>query len=101
MFKLSMLFSFKRLGTSVDIFNYLWWPIFLLSLATLFIGIGDMEYQCLFSDLNTITIYCNSRKATEFLKATLDVKFAFDVLTGFLSEWSQDLLGTPMCDKGL
>ncbi|KAI0400452.1 hypothetical protein F4802DRAFT_584654 [Xylaria palmicola] len=84
MFKMSLLFFFRRLGTSVDNFNYLWWPILMLSLATFFVGVGDLEYQCYFGDLDTISGYCNSAKATNFLKITLDVNAALDVLTNFL-----------------
>lgn len=96
MFKLSMLFFFKRLGTSVDRFNYLWWPILLFSLSTFFVSIGDVEYKCLFGDLNTITVYCNSPSAISFLRVTLNVNAALDVLSDFLSGWPQTLLGMPM-----
>ncbi|GAP91166.1 hypothetical protein SAMD00023353_5300790 [Rosellinia necatrix] len=93
MFKLSMLFFFKRLGTSVDNFDYLWWPIFFLSLAAFLISIGDVDYQCLFGDLNTNTVYCNSRQATKFLRVTLDVNAAFDVLADFSREQLRCFLG--------
>ncbi|RWA05743.1 hypothetical protein EKO27_g9360 [Xylaria grammica] len=84
LFKLSMLFFFKRLGNSVDYFNYLWWPILFFSLVVYFVGLGDVSYQCYLGDLNTITVYCNSRKATMFLTVTLDVNAALDVLSDFL-----------------
>ncbi|KAI1429876.1 hypothetical protein F5Y12DRAFT_725958 [Xylaria sp. FL1777] len=84
MFKLSMLFFFKRLGTSVDNFNYLWWPVFLLSLATFFINIGDVEYQCYFGDINTISVSCISSEVTTFLRVTLYVNAVFDIVTDVL-----------------
>lgn len=86
LFKLSMLFFFKRLGSHVDRFNYLWYPILALSICTYVISIGNIEYKCIFNDLATITTYCNTPKATKFLKDTLDANCALDVLTDFLSK---------------
>ncbi|KAI8630104.1 hypothetical protein F5Y19DRAFT_474493 [Xylariaceae sp. FL1651] len=83
-FKLSMLFFFKRLGTCVDILKYLWWPILLFSLSTFFVTIGDGEYQCYLGSLHAIEIYCISGRGTSFLRTTLDVNAALDVLSDFL-----------------
>ncbi|KAI0425616.1 hypothetical protein F5Y09DRAFT_352127 [Xylaria sp. FL1042] len=43
LFKLSMWFFFKRLGTSVDHFNYRWWPVLVFSFIVYFVGIGDVD----------------------------------------------------------
>jgi hypothetical protein len=85
LFKLSMLFFFRRLGTSVDRFNYLWWPILLVSLITYFVSIGTVDYKCLFNSLEFITAFCTSPSGTRFLKTTLDINCALDVLSDFLS----------------
>ncbi|KAI0382676.1 hypothetical protein F5Y04DRAFT_287721 [Hypomontagnella monticulosa] len=84
LFKLSMLFFFKRLGTNINWFNYMWWPILFFSLSTYFVSIGDVEYRCLFNDLETITVFCNSPAGTSFLRTTLNVNCALDVISDFL-----------------
>ncbi|KAH7323165.1 hypothetical protein B0I35DRAFT_427220 [Stachybotrys elegans] len=84
LFKLSMLFFFKRLGNSVERFGYLWWPVLIFSLCTYFVSVGNVEYKCLFSSLEVITEYCNSPEGTQFLKDTLAANCALDVVSDFM-----------------
>lgn len=93
LFKLSLLFFFKRLGSSVDRFKYFWWPTLVFSMCTYLVAVGDIDYECLFGSLEDITVRCNSPSGTYFLKVTLDVNCALDVLSDFLStsaRWSQE-----------
>ncbi|KID62980.1 uncharacterized protein G6M90_00g079820 [Metarhizium brunneum] len=84
LFKLSLLFFFKRLGSSVDRFKYFWWPTLVFSMCTYLVAVGDIDYECLFGSLKDITVRCNSPSGTYFLKVTLDVNCALDVLSDFL-----------------
>lgn len=84
-FKLSMLFFFKRLGTNVDRFGYLWWPVLLFSLATYFVSVGNIEYKCLFNSLEFITLHCSSAAGTKFLRDTLTANCVLDVVSDFAS----------------
>lgn len=85
MFKLSLLFFFKRLGSNADRFNYFWWPTLVFSICTYLVAIGDVDYNCIFGSLERIEVSCNSHAGTYFLKVTLDVNCALDVLSDFLS----------------
>jgi hypothetical protein len=86
LFKLSLLFFFKRLSGDVGRFKYFWWPTLIFSMITYVVAIGDVGYQCLFGSLEKIAVRCNSRSGTYFLKVTLDVNCALDVLSDFLSK---------------
>ncbi|KAF3020108.1 hypothetical protein E8E14_005596 [Neopestalotiopsis sp. 37M] len=84
LFKLSMLFFFRRIGTIARTFKYIWWPVLIFSLCTYVAAAGNIGHKCLFGNLETITVYCNSPSGTSHLKITLDVNCALDVLSDFL-----------------
>ncbi|KAK2616864.1 hypothetical protein QQS21_000242 [Conoideocrella luteorostrata] len=84
LFKLSLLYFFKRLGSSAHRFKYFWWPTLVFSLCVYLVAIGDVDYKCLFGSLESITIRCNSPEGTKFLAVTLNVNCALDVLSDFL-----------------
>lgn len=85
-FKLSLLFFFRRLGRNINKFNYLWWPILVLSFCTWTISIADTQHKCVFGDVQTIITYCNSAAGTKFLRDTLDANCALDVVVDFLGK---------------
>ncbi|KID97563.1 hypothetical protein MAJ_06435, partial [Metarhizium majus ARSEF 297] len=82
LFKLSLLFFVKRLGSSVDRFKYFWWPTLVFSMCTYLVAVGDIDYKCLFATLEDITVRCNSPSGTYFLKVTLDVNCALHIRLG-------------------
>ncbi|KUL91762.1 hypothetical protein ZTR_01174 [Talaromyces verruculosus] len=84
LFKLSLLFFFRRAGSSANTFEHFWWPILVFSICTYLVAIGDVDYHCLFGSLEKISVACNSSSGTYFLKITLDVNCALDVLSDFL-----------------
>lgn len=86
LFKLSLLFFFKRLSGHLDYFRYYWWIVLILSAITFVVAIGNVDYRCLLNPLDDIVVHCNSNSGTHFLTITLVVNCALDVLTDFLSK---------------
>lgn len=66
LFKLSLLFFFRRLGNNTKKFKYFWWPTLVFSIGTYLVAVGDIDYQCLFGTLEKITVRCNSPSGTNF-----------------------------------
>ena len=98
--KVSFLLLFKRLGTNVQKQNWLWWPVFLFTLATYFACIGDIYYPCLTRPMAYVIANCATPAAGNFNQVTLKVNCAWDVLTDFLSELHEPLSSSsadPWC----
>ncbi|KJZ78261.1 hypothetical protein HIM_02299 [Hirsutella minnesotensis 3608] len=84
MFKLSLLFFFRRLGDKTGKFMYFWWATLIFSVCTYIAAIGNVHYKCKFGTVEEITVRCNSPSGTHFLRATLNANCALDVLSDFL-----------------
>ncbi|KAI0439831.1 hypothetical protein F4803DRAFT_529721 [Xylaria telfairii] len=82
--KLSFLFFFRRLGHNVTKFKYLWWSIFLFTIAVWLGAIGNVQYHCLVGPLEEMNGYCDTEPAINFTTITLKVNCALDVFTDFL-----------------
>ncbi|RWA09017.1 hypothetical protein EKO27_g6090 [Xylaria grammica] len=82
--KLSFLFFFRRLGHNVSKFRYLWWPVFLFTIAVWLAAIGNVQYHCLVGSLEELNGYCDTEPAINFTTITLKVNCALDVFTDFL-----------------
>ncbi|KAI0402396.1 hypothetical protein F4802DRAFT_600164 [Xylaria palmicola] len=79
--KLSFLLFFTRLGHNVSRFNYLWWPIFLFTIAVWLAAIVNVQYHCLVGSLEELNSYCDTEPAITFTTVTLKVNCALDVFT--------------------
>ncbi|TWU71365.1 hypothetical protein ED733_000905 [Metarhizium rileyi] len=74
----------RRLGDGAGSFNLFWWPTLVFCICTYLVAIGDVDYKCLFGTLESISVRCHSSSGTYFLKVTLDVNCALDVLSDSL-----------------
>lgn len=83
--KFSFLLFFKRLGTNVRGQKFLWWPVFGITLATYFACIGSIQYPCLVTSFEYLTVHCRTPAATAFQQITLKLNCAWDVITDCLS----------------
>ncbi|KAF2201225.1 hypothetical protein GQ43DRAFT_471976 [Delitschia confertaspora ATCC 74209] len=82
--KLSFLFFFRRLYPPVGRWNGFWWAIFGVTMASYFVCIGDIEYNCLVMPLTKIAAKCSSEKSIRFQRMTLIANCVLDVLTDVL-----------------
>ncbi|KAL8665297.1 MAG: hypothetical protein Q9202_002348 [Teloschistes flavicans] len=79
--KISFLLFFRRLGTNVRGQKLIWWPVFVITVATYFACIGDIEYRCLFKPFEYLATNCRTPAATSFQQITLKLNCAWDVIT--------------------
>jgi hypothetical protein len=84
--KMSFLLFFRRLGISVLGQEYIWWPVFVFTLATYFACIGTIQYNCLVVPLQVIMEKCTQDAAVNFQQVTLKLNCAWDVISDFLSK---------------
>lgn len=84
--KMSFLLFFRRLGTNVFSQKYIWWPVFIFTLATYFSCIGTIQYNCLVVPLQVIMEKCTQDAAVNFQEVTLKLNCAWDVISDFLSK---------------
>ncbi|KAK4209839.1 hypothetical protein QBC37DRAFT_449443 [Rhypophila decipiens] len=83
--KLSLLFFFRRLGESIDMVKYIWWPVLFFTLASWLSMIGDIQYKCLVGDLELAMLgWCDSAPAVKFTTDTLKANCVLDVVSDFL-----------------
>ncbi|KAF2090211.1 hypothetical protein K490DRAFT_71845 [Saccharata proteae CBS 121410] len=88
--KLSFLFFFRRLYMNIGKLMRLWWAVLALTVATWFVCIGTIEYNCLVPSLLEIEANCSSPYAVNFQRTTLQVNCVTDVVTDAL------LISIPM-----
>lgn len=84
--KFSFLLFFRRLGDKVSGQKVHWWSVFSFTLATYFVGIGTIQYDCLTPPFAEIIENCTGAKAVNFERVTLCTNCAMDVLTDFASK---------------
>lgn len=84
--KFSFLIFFRRLGDNVAGQKYHWWMVFLFTLATYFIGIGTIQFQCLGPSFTETVLNCSGRQTRKFQRITLGTNLAWDVLTDLASK---------------
>ncbi|KAI8623585.1 hypothetical protein F5Y19DRAFT_481500 [Xylariaceae sp. FL1651] len=83
--KLSYLFFFHRLGSNIDRFNRMWWPILLFVLATYFIMLGTYPYACsTTTSIAYISTQCDSASFNHYTTIILDLSCVLDVVSDFL-----------------
>ncbi|KAF2122174.1 hypothetical protein BDV96DRAFT_640238 [Lophiotrema nucula] len=83
--KLSFLFFFRRLYRhAIGRWAYFWWGIFALTVASWFVCIGDIEYDCLVKPLAEISTHCQGRKSINYQRHTLVANCVLDVVTDIL-----------------
>ncbi|KAM4064609.1 hypothetical protein HRG_005022 [Hirsutella rhossiliensis] len=82
--KLAFLFFFRRLGHNVPGQKYMWWPIFLFTLAIWVASMGNVQYRCLVGPVEDLNGYCGEPSAIEFTTITLKVNCALDIFSDFL-----------------
>ena len=83
--KFSFLLFFKRLGRNVQSQKYLWWPVFVFTIASYLTGIGTISFKCLINPFSVIVDQCFSHKSIMFNVVTFKVNAALDVVTDFSS----------------
>ena len=84
--KFSFLLFFRRLGDKVSGQKVHWWIVFAFTLATYFVGIGTIQFDCLAPPFAEILAKCGGEKAVNFERITLCTNCAMDVLTDFASK---------------
>ncbi|CRG89903.1 hypothetical protein PISL3812_06942 [Talaromyces islandicus] len=84
MFKLSLLFFFRRISSSADKFKCFWWPTLIYSVCTYFISVGTINYDCYWGSLEKVTVSCDTPSGTRFMRDVVDVNCALDVSSDFL-----------------
>ncbi|KAI5861436.1 hypothetical protein GGS23DRAFT_576801 [Durotheca rogersii] len=82
--KFAFLFFFWRLGSDINYFRHVWWPVAFLSLASYLGSVGDVNYKCLLGPEETIMGQCTTLEEIDWTDMTLKVNCALDVLTDFL-----------------
>ncbi|KAI4200987.1 MAG: hypothetical protein LQ350_003556 [Teloschistes chrysophthalmus] len=82
--KMSFLLFFRRLGNNVRGQKMIWWPVFVITVATYFACIGTIQYQCLVSSFEYLATNCKTPSATSFQQITLKLNCAWDVITDCL-----------------
>lgn len=83
--KLSFLFFFRRLGSGIDYYQRIWWPVAAICLITYFVSVGDVDYKCLLGPNDFLTTVCNSHKRISSTDKTLIANAVLDVISDFLS----------------
>lgn len=89
--KLALLSFFRRLGSGIHYFKYVWWPVLVLVLASYFGAVGNVHYKCLLGTTQHILSDCTHTSELNFLTITLKVNCGLDVFTDFLSKWDTSL----------
>lgn len=91
--KISFLVFFKRLIKNVRRQELMWWPIFGFTMATYFVCMGIIPYNCLVSPLQQSMVICTKDSAVRFQRISLISICVWDVVTDFLSQQSCFVLG--------
>ncbi|KAI8947907.1 hypothetical protein F4801DRAFT_605025 [Xylaria longipes] len=83
--KLSYMFFFRRLGSNIDRFGRIWWPILLFVLATYFIMLGTYPYSCsTTTSIAYLSTQCNSASFHHYTTIILDLSCVLDVVSDAL-----------------
>ncbi|KAI4254446.1 MAG: hypothetical protein LQ352_003091 [Teloschistes flavicans] len=82
--KISFLLFFRRLGTNVRGQKLIWWPVFVITVATYFACIGDIEYKCFVKSWEDLATICSTPAVLSSAQRELKVNCAFDVITDCL-----------------
>lgn len=83
--KLSFLFFFRRLGSGINHFHYIWWGVLFITAGSYFAAVGNVDYKCLVGTIEQITGICQTKHEMAFTTATLKANAALDIVTDFLS----------------
>lgn len=89
--KLSMLLFFRRIGQSMDVARYVWWPVVVIVVCMWITWLGSIQFECVAGQRaidNVLSGYCGTEKALQFGIDTLRAKCVMDVVSDFLSECS-------------
>lgn len=86
--KISFLLFFRRLGENVSGQKVHWWIAFAFTLATYFVGIGTIQYNCLTPSFADIIQNCSFGPAINFERTTLITNCMIDVSSDLMSECS-------------
>jgi hypothetical protein len=84
--KFSFLFFFRRLYVNVGSWMRFWWIIFVISVATWAVCVGNIEYNCLVKPLMEIAAHCSGASSRRFQKITLILNCVLDVVTDAMSK---------------
>ena len=83
--KFSFLLFFKRLGQNVAQQQVLWWCVFVFTVATYIISIGDMPYACLADSFDKIMQDCSTKSAGRHGRVILWVNCILDIVSDYIS----------------
>ncbi|KAF3055562.1 hypothetical protein GL218_06896 [Daldinia childiae] len=85
--KLSFLLFFRRLGSGIAHFKYIWWPVLIVTSGSYSSAVGNVDYKCLVGTIEQITGVCQQEHEIAFTSATLKANAALDVFTDFMSSY--------------
>lgn len=84
--KAAFLIFFRRLSENVAGQRILWLVVAIITGSVFLVCIGDIEFNCLVSNLDWIGQHCGGSYAIKFQQVTLKVNCALDVATDYMSK---------------
>ncbi|TGJ81603.1 hypothetical protein E0Z10_g7142 [Xylaria hypoxylon] len=85
--KLSFLFFFRRLGSGINHFRYIWWPVLVITVGSYLGAVGNINYKCLIGTIKQTTGVCQTEHELSFTAGTLKANAALDIITDLMSRF--------------
>ncbi|KAI1746707.1 hypothetical protein F4782DRAFT_41077 [Xylaria castorea] len=82
--KLNFLLFFRRLGTHISKFNFLWWSVLVFTVAGTITQVGTLQFGCFFGDVNYIFSQCSTPETNKRSKINSIYSSVVDALSDFL-----------------
>ena len=83
--KVAFLLFFRRIYENVMERKFWWWFVLALTVVTMLLGIGDMQYRCVVSPLGKMPHYCKTKAASHYQMIPRVLNCTLDVLTDYMS----------------